>query len=72
MQEFPSEVSYDSYFQQRGVVYVASSGDVGGQRQYPAVSPRVVAAGGTTIHRNAPDFYRGNCLERQWGWAERL
>ena len=59
MQEFPSEVSYDSYFQQRGVVYVASSGDVGGQRQYPAVSPRVVAAGGTTIHRNASGTFTG-------------
>ena len=62
MQEFPSEVSYDSYFQQRGVVYVASSGDVGGQRQYPAVSPRVVAAGGTTIHRNASGTFTGELL----------
>jgi subtilase family serine protease len=59
MQEFPSEVSYDSYFQQRGVVYVASSGDVGGQRQYPAVSHQVVAAGGTTIHRSPSGAFTG-------------
>jgi kumamolisin len=59
MQEFPSEVNLDSYFQRRGIVYVASSGDVGGERQYPAVSPQVVAAGGTTIHRNASGTFTG-------------
>jgi kumamolisin len=59
MEEWPGEVSLDGYFQQRGVVYVASSGDVGGQRQYPAVSHEVVAAGGTTIHRNASGAFTG-------------
>ena len=51
--EFPSEAGYDSHFQTTGVVYFASSGDVGGSRNYPAVSPHVVAAGGTTIHRDS-------------------
>ena len=50
--EFSSEAAFDHNFNQPGVVYVASSGDVGGQRTYPAVSPYVVAAGGTTLVYN--------------------
>ena len=52
LSEFLGEAGYDSHFQTTGIVYVASSGDVGGARNYPAVSPQVVAAGGTTIHRD--------------------
>src|SRR5579863_2627411 len=53
LSEFPSEAAYDTHFVTTGIVYFASSGDVGGARNYPAVSPRVVAAGGTTIHRSS-------------------
>jgi subtilase family serine protease len=51
--EFSSEASSDSHFQNTGVVYFASSGDTGGATIYPSASPYVVAAGGTTIHRDA-------------------
>jgi kumamolisin len=50
--EFAGETSYDSNFTTAGVVYFASSGDQPGM-QYPAASPDVVAAGGTTTARNA-------------------
>jgi len=45
--EFATETSFDSTFTAPGVVYFASSGDQPGV-QYPAASPNVVAAGGTT------------------------
>jgi kumamolisin len=48
--EFSGETAYDSHFPLLGgVVYLASSGDKGGIVSYPSVSPRVVAAGGTSI-----------------------
>ena len=50
--EYSAETSLDANFHQPGVVYVAASGDVGGQRSYPATSPYVVAAGGTTLTFN--------------------
>lgn len=50
--EFSGETSLDHNFTHPGVVYVAASGDVGGQRTYPAVSPYVIAAGGTTLTFN--------------------
>ena len=49
--EFSGETSFDSNFTTAGVVYFASSGDQPGV-QYPAASPNVVAAGGTTTARN--------------------
>jgi len=49
--EFATETSFDSNFTTPGVVYFASSGDQPGV-QYPAASPNVVAAGGTTTARN--------------------
>jgi len=49
--EFAGETSFDSTFTTPGVVYFASSGDQPGV-QYPAASPNVVAAGGTTTARN--------------------
>jgi subtilase family serine protease len=50
--EFSSEKTYDSHFNHPGnqIVYVASSGDIGGQNNYPGVSPFVVSAGGTTLN----------------------
>ena len=49
--EFVGETAYDSAFVESGVVFFASSGDTAGP-EYPAVSPNVVSAGGTTISRN--------------------
>jgi hypothetical protein len=48
--EFSGESQFDVNFAQPGVVYVAGSGDIGGQTSYPAASPYVVAAGGTRLN----------------------
>lgn len=53
--EFSSEANSDSHMTppaSASIVYFASSGDSGGVTIYPGVSPNVVAAGGTTIHRD--------------------
>ena len=64
--EFSGETSFDSNFTTAGVVYFASSGDQPGV-QYPAASPNVVAAGGTTTARNPST---ANFLsERPWDLA---
>jgi hypothetical protein len=47
--EFSGEKAYDSHFNVPGVTFVASSGDTGAVVEYPAVSPYVVAVGGTTL-----------------------
>ncbi len=60
--EFSSEATNDFHFTTGGVVYFAASGDTGGVNIYPSVSPNVVSAGGTTIHRN-PD---GTFSETAW------
>jgi subtilase family serine protease len=62
--EFSGENLYDSYFKQQGVVYFASSGDIGGQTIYPSASPNVVAAGGTTLHFNESGMFTG-----ETGWS---
>lgn len=49
--EFVGETAYDSAFVESGVVFFASAGDSAGT-EYPAVSPNVVSAGGSTISRN--------------------
>jgi subtilase family serine protease len=58
--EFPFEASYDAYFTTPAghiggsglpgnITFVASSGDSGAGTSYPAVSPNVLAVGGTTL-----------------------
>ena len=55
--EFSGETSYDSVFTtpanrlaaHNGVTFVASTGDSGAPGEYPAYSPNIVAAGGTTL-----------------------
>jgi len=64
--EFAGETSFDSAFTTPGVVYFASSGDQPGV-QYPAASPNVVAAGGTTTARNP--FTANFLFERPWDLA---
>jgi len=57
--EYSGETSYDStVFATPGVVYVASTGDTR-VPEYPAVSPNVVAAGGSTVRRNV---FNGNLI----------
>ena len=49
--EFPAELLIDPVFTKAKVVYFAAAGDAPGTG-YPAVSPNVVAAGGTSTSRN--------------------
>ncbi len=48
--EFSSELSYDSHFNKNNISFFASSGDSGNGTMYPAVSPYVIAVGGTTLN----------------------
>jgi subtilase family serine protease len=49
--EFAGETAYDTYFNQKNVVFLASSGDQPGP-SYPATSPNVIAVGGTSTGRS--------------------
>ncbi len=62
--EFSTEAGNDGHFGNTNVVYFASSGDTGGVNGYPSVSPYVVSAGGTTIHRNSSGQFTG-----ETGWS---
>ena len=62
--EFSSESLNDFHFTQRGIVYFAASGNTGGATIYPSTSPNVVAAGGTTIHRDTSGNFTG-----ETGWS---
>lgn len=51
--ESSSDTTYDtSYYDHPGIVITASTGDSGYGVQYPAASPYVTAAGGTTLNDN--------------------
>jgi hypothetical protein len=62
--EFPGEAALDSHFNYPGITFVAASGDQGAGTSWPAVSPLVVAVGGTSLNLNGDDSYRS---ERGWG-----
>ncbi len=48
--EFTNETLYDSHFKsQYGAIFFAASGDDGAGTSWPAVSPNVIAVGGTTL-----------------------
>jgi kumamolisin len=55
--EYSGETTDDAHFTTPGIVYFASSGDTGGVVGWPSVSPNVVSAGGTTIHRNGAGLF---------------
>ncbi|HEY7328505.1 MAG TPA: fibronectin type III domain-containing protein [Gemmataceae bacterium] len=55
--ESSSETSFDSDFTAPGVPYVAASGDNGAPPIYPAVSPNVLAVGGTSLTLNSSGGY---------------
>jgi hypothetical protein len=69
-QEFPGESAYDSLFTtpagHNNVTYVAASGDAGAWfgPEYPAVSPNVLAVGGTTLILSS-----GNTYGSESGWS---
>jgi subtilase family serine protease len=63
--EFAGETAYDSHFTTPSghtpITFVASTGDsgAGAGAQWPAVSPNVVAVGGTSLNLNASGGYGG-------------
>lgn len=63
--EFSGELSLDSHFKHAGTVYVAASGDNGAGLVWPAVSPNVLAVGGTTI----PLDSKGNVKGTETAWS---
>jgi subtilase family serine protease len=58
--ESSGETSSDRYFTtpggHNGVTFVASSGDAGGARSYPAMSPNVVSVGGTNLSLSGTEY----------------
>ncbi len=62
--EASGEAANDVYFQHAGIVTFVSSGDNGGKQQYPAASPYVVAAGGTSLNVDAAGNWLG-----ETGWS---
>lgn len=59
-----NENNYDSYFNHSGITYLASSGDSGSGVEWPASSPYVVSAGGTTLNVDSTGTY-----ESETGWS---
>ncbi|HET6325081.1 MAG TPA: S53 family peptidase [Planctomycetaceae bacterium] len=61
--EFGGETGADSYFTtpsgHPGVTFLASTGDSGAPSGYPALSPNVVAVGGTTLSIDSSGNYLG-------------
>lgn len=61
--EFLSETSYDSHFTtpagHQGITFVVASGDAGAPAEWPAVSPNVLAVGGTTLNVSTNGTYVG-------------
>ena len=66
-QEFGKELTYDRYLTtpagHSGITFVAASGDNGAGTLYPAVSPNVLAVGGTTLLLDQSGKYQ---LELGW------
>src|SRR5262249_536782 len=63
--EFSTESSYDFHFNRLGVSFTASAGDNGTGVLYPAVSPYVIAVGGT----NLPLDSLGNLTGPETAWS---
>jgi streptogramin lyase len=62
--EFAGEVYYDWHFAHSGVTFVAAAGDTGSQTLWPAVSPNVLAVGGTSLSVDLGGNYLG-----ETGWS---
>ncbi len=67
--EFLQEASYDSHFTtpagHQGITFVASSGDSGAPAEWPAVSPNVLAVGGTALTVSSTGAYQS-----ETGWSD--
>ena len=65
--EFRGETTLDSLFATRNVVYFGASGDSPGKPIYPAASPNVVAAGGTTVNRDSNGMFTSESAWKSGG-----
>src|SRR3954453_22216409 len=65
--EFSGEISSDGTFTTQaghtGVMFIAASGDSGAPPIWPAISPNVLAVGGTALTLNANDW------SAETGWS---
>lgn len=64
--EFKEEVFYESHFANKSIIFIASTGDNGGEINWPAVSPNVLAVGGTTFLLDT----EGNLTTSETGWVK--
>jgi subtilase family serine protease len=62
--EVPAETNWDSFFSTPQVTFLAASGDSGAGTIWPAVSPNVVAVGGTTLRLTST-----NTISSETGWG---
>jgi subtilase family serine protease len=62
--EVPQETKWDSFFSTPGVTFFAASGDSGAGTIWPAVSPNVVAVGGTSLKLTS-----SNTISSETGWG---
>lgn len=71
--EFRGQTYWDSEFLtpagHQGVTFVAATGDAGAPGLYPAYSPNVVAAGGTSLHLSANGSYQSETAWPSSGWG---
>lgn len=62
--EQPTSWLWNTYFDKPGIAFFASSGDEGAEVNWPAVSPYVVAVGGTTLN-----LYDNGTVISETGWS---
>jgi subtilase family serine protease len=66
--ESQGQTAYDTYLKtppgHDGITFVAGSGDAGAQANYPAISPNVLAVGGTNLMVDGSGNYQG-----ETGWS---
>jgi subtilase family serine protease len=74
--EWSGETAFDSIFTTPpghvGVAFTASAGDSGAQTEYPAVSPDVLAVGGTRLTLTTANVYVGETAWRDGGGGRSL
>lgn len=64
--EWATSGDFDSHFSHAGTTYVASTGDFGAEVNWPAVSQKVVAVGGTSLYTTGSD---GGTYSSETGWS---
>lgn len=64
--EFKEKVQYESRFDKQNTIFIAPTGDGGAGTNWPAVSPNVLAVGGTTFSLDS----EGNLITTETAWSE--